>query len=104
MERKHTPGPWQLKKARTLLHIGAASPVCEISISANHVHEDYPGCKRDYVSRQEANARLINAAPDLLAACEQAKAYLKPELNEPGRTVFWNLVAALAKATGKAAL
>jgi hypothetical protein len=48
-----------------------------------------------------ANARLIAAAPDLLEACKQAKKYLEPDLVEPGRTVFWNLVAAIAKAEEK---
>ena len=51
----------------------------------------------------EANARLIAAAPALLAACEQAKSYLETDLVEPGRSVFWSLVDAVAKATGQEA-
>lgn len=31
----------------------------------------------------------------LLAACKAAKKHLEPDLAEPGRTVFWNLVAAI---------
>lgn len=43
---------------------------------------------------------LVVAAPDLLKACEVAKQYLEPDLIEPGRTVFWNLVEAIKKAKG----
>jgi hypothetical protein len=34
----------------------------------------------------------------LLAAAKAAKKYLEPDLVEPGRTVFWNLVAAIEEA------
>lgn len=71
---QHTPTPWKAVKARTMIHIMGKSPVCSISTSANHVHEDYPGCKRDYVARQEANAAFIvkaaNCHADLLEALE----------------------------------
>lgn len=46
-------------------------------------------------------ARACNAYGDLLAACEQARKYLEPDLVEPGRTVFWGLVSAIAKAEGR---
>lgn len=45
-----------------------------------------------------AHGRLLAAGPDLLKACEEAKEFLIGEFNEPGRTVFWNLAAAIAKA------
>lgn len=35
---------------------------------------------------------------ELWMACELAKEFLKPDLVEPGRTVFWKLVKALASA------
>ena len=50
----------------------------------------------------EANAHLIASAPELLEACKAAKKFLEPDLVEPGRTVFWKLVNAIAKAEGKA--
>jgi len=40
----------------------------------------------------------IAAAPDLLEACRSAKALLINHFNEPERTVFWQLVAAIARA------
>ena len=60
---------WQAKKARTLIHISCdGAPVCEVSVSANHVHEDYPGCKRDWIKRQEQFAETIVKACNALAA------------------------------------
>lgn len=44
-----------------------------------------------------AHGRLLAAAPGLLKACEEAKEFLIGEFGEPGRTVFWNLVAAINK-------
>jgi hypothetical protein len=46
----------------------------------------------------EVNARLVAAAPILLETCKHAKKHLEPELVEPGRTVFWKLVAAIKQA------
>lgn len=47
-------------------------------------------------------ARLIAAAPALLEACKKAKKLLEPELvKEPDRTIFWELVDAIKKATGR---
>lgn len=58
---KRTPTPvWKGTKARTLIHISKdGAPVCEISISANHVHEDYPGARKAYIARQEKFAEEI---------------------------------------------
>ena len=57
---KHTPGPWE---ARTFLFMGGhklADRICHVgsstSLGPSRAHES------------EANARLIAAAPDLLAA------------------------------------
>lgn len=50
----------------------------------------------------KANAYLIAAAPELLAACKRAKKLLEPELTkEPDRTIFWELVEAIRKAEGR---
>lgn len=65
-------GPWRILRGRSVLHVVGAdgSGVCGISLSANHVHEDYPGCKRDYIERQKANAAMVAATADLLQALE----------------------------------
>ena len=59
METKHTPGPWELRGTQTI--IGADSTVVATvnrPMGGNRVQE-------------EANARLIAAAPSLLAALQR---------------------------------
>lgn len=100
-EAKHTPGPWRLggdgiygqsrlvggdEVRQCVCHIGAAG------IYRNDRNAELLEC--------DANARLIAAAPELLEACKAAKKLLEPDLIEPGRRVFWKLVAAIAKAEG----
>lgn len=93
---KHTPGPW-------VAHIdyGAGS----------HPHyvfadEAPSGLKMPAMADNEANARLIAAAPDLLAACKamdaelrflaaQGKARQKPHLG-----IIAQMQAAIAQAEG----
>ena len=56
---EHTPGPWRVNPLVYMRVNAANSNVARIS----REHGDIEG---------EANARLIAAAPDLLAACEVA--------------------------------
>lgn len=86
---KHTTGPWIDAGAVGHARYIRGGPGAEVSIAATHSGSTTEGV---------ANAALIAAAPDLLAACKEAKKYLEPDLIEPGRTVFWHLVAAIAKA------
>lgn len=98
---EHTPGPWSVfphyckydgpgpYENTWLIGKGQYDTIAEVR----------PG-HDEYDSQNDANARLIAAAPDLLEACKQAKKFLEPVLDEPGRTVFWSLVDAIAKATG----
>lgn len=98
----HTPGPWELIGTtligKTGPHSGAvaiiASPTCKTSGDAKEADCDDPRW-----DEAMANARLIAAAPELLEACKAAKKYLEPDLVEPGRTVFWKLVEAIAEAS-----
>lgn len=64
MSEKHTPGPWRLheQRGRTYVVAGRGVEAGEFMghlIAAETTCPDWP-----------ANARLIAAAPDLLAACE----------------------------------
>ena len=65
MQNKHTPGPWASNRsvfsssATTEIHIGNPSHTCAV------VYIDNLGKHKE---EQEANARLIAAAPDMLAA------------------------------------
>ena len=91
-KRTHTPGPWQF--------------------SNNHIwtwfHKDLPEGPVAFMNLEnptnDANARLIAAAPDLLAVCE----YALTELQDSDRTVTCQslltvlgpiLTTAIAKAT-----
>lgn len=85
MSTKHTPAPWILDKPDKLRRtiITAADGIVTIMTGV-----------------EDADAQLMAAAPELLAACEAAKKFLEPELKEPGATVFWQLVGAIKQAKG----
>lgn len=57
MNTTHTPGPWQLRGSRLVTDSQGV-------LIAEKIQANYPGTP-------EANARLIAAAPDLLAALEE---------------------------------
>lgn len=93
---EHTPGPWETcqgrRKHREARFITAGF---DRYVGKVYGHDDQP---------VEANARLIAAAPDLLAACEAAlqalltmpSSYGQDQIEVPA------LEAALAKARGEA--
>ena len=85
---KHTPGPWEWNKYGALLHED------EIVLGIDG------GCRRcDYPN--EANARLIAAAPDLLEALTLLESTCGEgwlEMNNPIRVLAR---AAIAKAKGE---
>ena len=70
----HTPGPWEIKLSRddegTLCHIGTPD---KIARCGQHVCQiNGWGFDYDADKEQQANARLIAAAPDMLEALEEA--------------------------------
>jgi len=90
----HTPGPWQIDPAYDhrviLLNDRNGNAVGEL------VYAD---------TRNPADARLIAAAPDLLAALRQADAWVAMYHDEPGhdaasRCMTDVIRAAIARATG----
>jgi hypothetical protein len=99
----HTPGPWTLRSARLSGDVGIAAgsydgPIAEV------FEELRRGVLRPEVAR--ANARLIAAAPDLLAACEDAVEELRADENYVGDNggeaeFLVKLRAAIAKARGQ---
>lgn len=71
---QHTPGPWTVSPDRDawgfyMLHEVSAHECDECAICDDGIEEH---CERCGVEHDEANARLIAAAPDLLAALEAA--------------------------------
>lgn len=92
----HTPGPWGWDA-------GIVPPDGPERYADIYVDGDDTIIARfnDQIPEGRANARLIAAAPDLLVAAKAAKKFLIDDLEEPGRTVFWGLVAAISKAEGR---
>lgn len=89
---KFTPGPWTVDgpPSNLIVWSSAENRVCFLAHS-NGLDDD----------RDIATGLLIAAAPDLLEAAKAAKKFLETDLVEPGRTVFWKLVDAIAKAEGR---
>jgi hypothetical protein len=95
METKHSPGPWKL----SLPDETAVASFDGTEIAA--VQGDYDD--DDVWPVMAANARLIAAAPELLAACKAALAEVQRTISS--HTSFNNTVdvleAAIAKAEGR---
>ncbi len=61
-ESKHTPGPWKIWE-----HGGKDDPSCKIFAELSGLKELSVGIAQTIGGNDEANARLIAAAPELLA-------------------------------------
>lgn len=92
----HTPGPWVVSNKGGMLNVSApASGGALASLGIPKGEERF------------ANARLIAAAPDLLAACEAVVSLLaveglkSPTVEVARAAVRKELHAAIAKAVGK---
>ena len=95
----YTPGPW---KAKTVKALGIyANNDQQIAV----VHNEMPrgGRRQDDYNIEEANARLIAAAPDLLEAAKVLISSLVWERKRSGITYAGGemLEAAIAKAEGR---
>ena len=90
-DAKHTPGPWSTSE-------WPSREKDYIRIFAGTTYVGSVGNSDDPFERTEANARLIKAAPDLLAACEAVISAGESE-NLP-TTVYDAVEAAIAKAEG----
>ena len=89
---QHTPGPWSVGNARIW---GATQEIAHVK--RVRTTGDYAAVVRS-TTEQEANARLIAAAPDLLDACGRARNYLLSSGDGKSHCVEI-LEAAIAKAT-----
>ena len=95
---EHTPGPWTVSDTHPSdgwmgWNVkGGRAYICAVVDGCQSVDENY------------ANACLIAAAPDLLAACETAKRFLLDCMDDsvdPGETIE-DVIAALCAAIAKA--
>jgi hypothetical protein len=96
-EAKHTPGPW-LIAGEDATFVYALGPVLKSNIFWAHVQAAGP----ERASREEckANARLIAAAPELLAALE--KVWSEGVIPDGFALLQDQVCDAIAKATGSA--
>lgn len=91
MTNNHTPGPWAVEKPRTRSIITSGYKIVAI-LESGHT---------------DADAQLMAAAPDLLAACEAAedvlsRLYYATRVGQPGDGDVLTIVrAAIAKAKPK---
>jgi hypothetical protein len=92
----HTPGPWSNERIWDTPASRIHARVDGIPVALAEVFT------MRGVGEKEANARLIAAAPDLLALCKSMEDWLRPEVvKEPDRSYFWKLVAVIKKAEGR---
>lgn len=100
MATKHTPGPWQISD-NVNNHCGTGCWY-QITRGDEYVCEIYAiEEKNPDIEKHEANARLIAAAPDLLAACEALLVeweYIERMHGEHGGREVSMVRAAIAKA------
>lgn len=87
----YTPGPWQA--VRDDCHFGSLSTV----IAGNMIVQ--VGGSKSSVEEMEANARLIAAAPDLLAALKEA--FAAPERLYKSEAFMNRVAGVIAKAEGR---
>jgi hypothetical protein len=101
----HTPGPWHIGEKR------------RDEIDIKHANKDTPGAislvlakaiaRQSWTDEGEANARLIAAAPDLLAALEQLiELCAVGDVDESTEALGWGATilsakAAIARAKGQ---
>ena len=96
MTAKHTPGPWTTGRAINAVDMGKFSFICPFGANS-----------ADQVAEIKANACLISAAPDLLAALEIAEGRLMcidaQKLDTVARNddVIDRIRAAIARARGE---
>jgi hypothetical protein len=100
MNTQYTPGPW--KKSNVFIE---NSPnryiITETKWGGKNIADCGPSAEGDW-DVNEANSRLIAAAPDLLAACKRAEWLLQGESADPDSFETWKLLkAAINKAEGR---
>lgn len=90
---KHTPGPWYANQSGLIYAVSDDADESILICDVEGMDPDYPNRAWQPV----ANARLIAAAPDLLAALEEMLPMWSSGIEEP-----WVLRAraAIARATG----
>lgn len=98
----HTPGPWEVRFGRRGSVNGSKPVITSMGGRAYIVSGIASGGTEPVGETIEANANLIAAAPDLLAALKGAKRLLSDlVLDGEGNDIFRAMQDAIAKAEGK---
>jgi len=115
-QNAHTPGPWEVQelthaRGELWLQIGysGCGPIVRMNCTAEPMAPGVIAESKYMATSQEtqrANARLIAAAPELLAVCKQIFKEAKNiesdgYMDDDARPVYEALRAAIAKATGE---
>ncbi|GFM89400.1 hypothetical protein PSCICO_47990 [Pseudomonas cichorii] len=90
---KHTPGPWAVDESRHEGAINRKDPFRHIGMVSQFLHD------ASSRAENEANAKLIAAAPDLLSIAERVLAKLDHPVCCVTSSDAEELRAAIAKAT-----
>lgn len=99
MKTKHTPGPWYIPTIRA--NAQDKRPLWE-TVRSKHTEEPICRIAQDVAHDAEANARLIAAAPELLAALRLLIEWYDGQHGDPGVLGSQSVEdarAAIAKAT-----
>lgn len=95
-ERKHTPGPWKLEVGD---HSHRYSLVTDEDDRT--IHYKYGSGTAYDAEKDEANARLIAASPEILGALTEIVASFGKPIPHSESAPIQRARAAIAKATGK---
>jgi hypothetical protein len=98
---EHTPGPWTDEPWGTTARVIEAGNGATLAIVHCYLRTDWPN-----VAQRDANARLIAAAPELLAALQRAEGIVSFHAGVADKTVSplaaLNILAELRAALAKA--
>ena len=97
---KHTQGPWEIVGSTHVWSPSAKANIASASALRTIRYVGYAPPEIGDLAEVAANARLIAAAPDLLAACESALKPIDYNCGNVEQMALRNLLrAAIAKAT-----
>ena len=97
MKTEHTQGPWRSHVAHELLNV-----VADSVISVDGLHVADVASYGASIATRNANARLIAAAPELLAALKEARAFIATITTHDASKALEITWSAIAKVEGNA--
>ncbi len=95
----HTPGPWMTKRAA--VQTDGAYDFAVVTETTDIIAETFGRSGVATYHDAEANARLIAAAPELLAALKAAREFGLDDFKSGEQPIYEQMDAAIAKAEGR---